>query len=97
MQRQYNVGLNANPGTISYSVDKRRYHRMGPRGPEKAWIGDNNDILRNRRYLDPSKPKHSPKVHGPMLGRMKHQPVNMMAAAPKYSPGYTSDVSHLVV
>ncbi|KAM7364715.1 glutamate ionotropic receptor NMDA type subunit 1 isoform 3-T3 [Cochliomyia hominivorax] len=97
MQRQYNVGLNANPGTISYSVDKRRYHRLGSRGPENAWIGDHNDMLRNRRYLDPSKPKHSPKVHAPLLGRIKQpqQPGNLMP--PKYSPGYTSDVSHLVV
>lgn len=95
MQRQYNVGLNANPGTISYTVDKRRYHRLGAhRGPENAWIGD-NDMLRNRRYLDPSlKPKHSPKVHAPLLGRLK-TPGNLMP--PKYSPGYTSDVSHLVV
>ncbi|XP_058984553.1 glutamate [NMDA] receptor subunit 1 [Musca domestica] len=96
MQRQYNVGLNSNPGTISYTVDKRRYHRLGggSRVPEKAWLGD-NDMLRNRRYLDPTfKPKHSPKVHGPMLGKIKHSG-NLMP--PKYSPGYTSDVSHLVV
>lgn len=48
MQRQYNVGLNSNPGTISLAVDKHRYPRIGPRGPERAWPGE-TDILRNRR------------------------------------------------
>lgn len=55
MQRQYNVGLNANPpGTISLTVDKNRYPKLGPRGPERAWPGE-TDILRNRR-IDFKKP-----------------------------------------
>ena len=53
MQRQYNVGLNP-PGTISLSVDKHRYPKLGPRGPERAWPGE-TDILRNRR-IDFKKP-----------------------------------------
>lgn len=51
MQRQYNVGLNAHTGTISLAVDKNRYPRLGPRGPERAWPGD-SDILRNRKIID---------------------------------------------
>lgn len=49
MQRQYNVGLNSTPGTISLAVDKNRYSRLGPRGPERAWPGE-PDALRNRRF-----------------------------------------------
>lgn len=49
MQRQYNVGLNSTPGTISLAVDKNRYSRLGPRGPERAWPGE-IDPLRNRRF-----------------------------------------------
>lgn len=94
MQRQYNVGLNANPGTISLAVDKRRYPRMGPRAPEQAWKTD-ADILRNRRYLvEATKGGHTPVVHMPILGKMR-PPTNMLP--PRYSPAYTSDVSHLVV
>lgn len=49
MQRQYNVGLSTNPGTISLAVDNNRYPRMlPPRGPERGWPGDTN-MLRNRR------------------------------------------------
>lgn len=51
MQRQYNVGLNAMPGTISFAVDKNRYPRLGPRGPERAWPGE-TDIVRNRKLND---------------------------------------------
>ncbi|XP_014091080.1 glutamate [NMDA] receptor subunit 1 [Bactrocera oleae] len=94
MQRQYNVGLNATPGTISFAVDKRRYPRMGPRAPEQAWKSD-ADFLRNRRYLDDAtKGGHSPAVHMPILGKMR-PPTNMLP--PRYSPAYTSNVSHLVV
>lgn len=48
MQRQYNIGLNSNPGTISLAVDNHRYSRIGPRGPERAWPGE-TDNIRNRR------------------------------------------------
>lgn len=77
MQRQYNVGLNATPGTISLAVDKHRYPRLGPRGPERAWPGD-TDIVRNRKLNDPDN------------RTIKKSP-------PKYSPAYTTDVSHLIV
>ncbi|XP_055680763.1 glutamate [NMDA] receptor subunit 1 [Lutzomyia longipalpis] len=75
MQRQYNIGLNSTPGTISLAVDKhpRFPPRLGPRGPERAWPGD-SDLIRNRRLEEKG-------YKGP----------------PKYSPAYTSDVSHLVV
>lgn len=49
MQRQYNVGLNSTPGTISLAVDKNRYSRLGAHGPERAWPGE-ADALRNRRF-----------------------------------------------
>lgn len=60
MQRQYNVGMNvgglgtSNPGTISLSisttVDNHRYPRIvQPRGPERAWPGETDAVLRNRR------------------------------------------------
>lgn len=53
MQRQYNVGLRATaPGTISLTVDKHRYPKLGPRGPERAWPGDRDPMLRNNRRLD---------------------------------------------
>ncbi|KAL9872985.1 glutamate ionotropic receptor NMDA type subunit 1 isoform 1-T4 [Glossina fuscipes fuscipes] len=97
MQRQYNIGLNSHTGTISYAVDKRRYHRLGGhRGPENAWTGD-MDALRSRRCLEETtKLKHSPKIHAPLpLLNKNRQPINLLP--PRYSPGYTSDVSHLVV
>lgn len=73
MQRQYNIGLNSsNPGTISLAVDKNRLPKLGLRGPERAWPGD--DILRNRRLEDKG-----------------------IKPPPRYSPAYTSNVSHLVV
>lgn len=53
MQRQYNVGLGtSNPGTISFAVDNHRYPRiaqLGQRGPERAWPGETDPVLRNRR------------------------------------------------
>lgn len=52
MQRQYNVGMGtSNPGTISLAVDNNRYTpRIGqPRGPERAWPGETDPVLRNRR------------------------------------------------
>lgn len=58
MQRQYNVGLRAvaaPPGTISQTVDKHRYPKLGPRGPpERAWPATGNE-LRSRRleYANP--------------------------------------------
>lgn len=86
MQRQYNVGLNANPGTISLAVDKTRYPRLGARGPERAWPGD-SDIVRNRRaYEDSSKNAFGWK-----------QSISNLLPPPRYSPAYTSNVSHLVV
>ncbi|KAH8278958.1 hypothetical protein KR018_011777 [Drosophila ironensis] len=107
MQRQYNVGLHAThvPGTISLAVDKRRYPRLGQRlGPERAWPGDAADVLRIRRPYELGKPGQSPKVMAAnqpampmpiaMLGKTRPQQ-NMLP--PRYSPGYTSDVSHLVV
>uniref|UniRef100_Q296F7 Glutamate [NMDA] receptor subunit 1 n=1 Tax=Drosophila pseudoobscura pseudoobscura TaxID=46245 RepID=NMDA1_DROPS len=100
MQRQYNVGLNSThpPGTISLAVDKRRYPRLGQRlGPERAWPGDAADVLRTRRPYELGKPGQSPKVMvatPAMLGRTRPQQ-NILP--PRYSPGYTSDVSHLVV
>ncbi|TDG47571.1 hypothetical protein AWZ03_006010 [Drosophila navojoa] len=91
MQRQYNVGLMAShaPGTISLAVDKRRYPRLGQRlGPERAWPGDAADVLRIRRPYDLTK-------SGQLgLGRTRPQ---QNPLPPRYSPGYTSDVSHLVV
>ncbi|XP_017847480.1 glutamate [NMDA] receptor subunit 1 [Drosophila busckii] len=84
MQRQYNVGLMAShtPGTISLAVDKRRFPRLGQRlGPERAWPGDAAEVLRIR------------KPHELMV---KPRPAQN-ALPPRYSPGYTSDVSHLVV
>ncbi|XP_017023477.1 glutamate [NMDA] receptor subunit 1 [Drosophila kikkawai] len=105
MQRQYNVGLNSThpPGTISLAVDKRRYPRLGQRlGPERAWPGDAADVLRIRRPYELGKPGQSPKVMAagqpampmPMLGKTRPQ---QSVLPPRYSPGYTSDVSHLVV
>ncbi|KAH8265317.1 hypothetical protein KR038_003926 [Drosophila bunnanda] len=104
MQRQYNVGLNSHPpGTISLAVDKRRYPRLGQRlGPERAWPGDAADVLRIRRPYELGKPGQSPKVMAagqpampmPMLGKTRPQ---QSVLPPRYSPGYTSDVSHLVV
>ncbi|KAH8291817.1 hypothetical protein KR054_000986 [Drosophila jambulina] len=105
MQRQYNVGLNSThpPGTISLAVDKRRYPRLGQRlGPERAWPGDAADVLRIRRPYELGKPGQSPKVMAagqpampmPMLGKTRPQ---QGVLPPRYSPGYTSDVSHLVV
>lgn len=84
MQRQYNVGLNSNPGTISLAVDKNRFPRLGPRGPERGWPGDSN-LVRNRRALDELKA-------GP-----KGKSLTSLPPPPRYSPAYTSDVSHLVV
>lgn len=75
MQRQYNIGLNSTPGTISFAVDKHRYPRLGPRGPERAWPGD-TDIIRNRKIEDKNFTKKPP---------------------PRYSPAFTTDVSHLIV
>lgn len=91
MQRQYNVGLMAShaPGTISLAVDKRRYPRLGQRlGPERAWPGDAADVLRIRRPYDLTK--------SGQLGLGKTRP-QQNPLPPRYSPGYTSDVSHLVV
>lgn len=95
MQRQYNVGLMARqpPGTISLAVDKRRYPRLGQRlGPERAWPGDAADVLRTRRPYDLTKSGLVP----PALGLGKTRP-QQNPLPPRYSPGYTSDVSHLVV
>ncbi|XP_062121525.1 glutamate [NMDA] receptor subunit 1 [Drosophila sulfurigaster albostrigata] len=95
MQRQYNVGLMAShaPGTISLAVDKRRYPRLGQRlGPERAWPGDAADVLRIRRPYELAKSGLAP----PQLGLGKTRP-QQNQLPPRYSPGYTSDVSHLVV
>lgn len=60
MQRQYNVGMNvglgtSNPGTISLAVDNHRYPRIvQPRGPERAWPGETDAIIRNRRLENDS-------------------------------------------
>ncbi|XP_002064686.2 glutamate [NMDA] receptor subunit 1 isoform X1 [Drosophila willistoni] len=102
MQRQYNVGLNSRaPGTISLAVDKKRYPRLSQRmGPERAWPGDAAEVLRMRRPYEIGKPGQSPKVIGgpphPMLGKTRPQ-AQQNLLPPRYSPGYTSDVSHLVV
>lgn len=66
MQRQYNVGLNTNPGSISLAVDKYRYPRIvggGYRGPERAWPGDSevrNRSNDNRGGFKKPPPKYSP-------------------------------------
>lgn len=62
MQRQYNVGMNVGlgtsiqiPGTISLAVDNHRYPRIvQPRGPERAWPGETDAVLRNRRLENDS-------------------------------------------
>lgn len=106
MQRQYNVGLNSNqPGTISLAVDRNRYPRVGPRGPERAWPGGDTELCRNRRQLldgSPSRgifgnrnPNKQPPsgIQPSTTGAASH----LQLPPPRYSPAYTSDVSHLVV
>ena len=99
MQRQYNVGFNSNhPGTISYQVDKIRYPRPGLRGPERAWPGgDNNLAVSRRNMLD-----GSPNRGFFNRNQTRQQPAtsassHLQLPPPRYSPAYTSDVSHLVV
>uniref|UniRef100_A0A336MEH8 Glutamate [NMDA] receptor subunit 1 n=1 Tax=Culicoides sonorensis TaxID=179676 RepID=A0A336MEH8_CULSO len=65
MQRQYNVGLNSVPKTISSVVDRNRYPRLGPiprTGPERAWPGG-TEIAKNRKNEESLKggpPKYLP-------------------------------------
>lgn len=64
MQRQYNIGLSSNPGTISLAVDKSRFGalggaRLGPRPPERAWP-DGNDFMRNRTNFKAPPPRYPP-------------------------------------
>ncbi|KAL5274466.1 GRIN1 family protein [Megaselia abdita] len=106
MQRQYNVGLNSNqPGTISLAVDRNRYPQLGPRGPERAWPGGDAELCRNRRQLLDGSPSHG--IFG-NRNQNKQQPSGLQPSTtgstshlqlppPRYSPAYTSDVSHLVV
>lgn len=104
MQRQYNIGLNSHPGTISYNVDKRSYHRLKSKNVENAWSGQ--ETLEKprppRRVVLPKgidfgvspKMRKSSNVHL-KSARKSRQLVNFLP--PQYSPGYTKDVSHLVV
>lgn len=66
MQRQYNVGLNtSNPGTISFAVDNHRYPRIAQqRGPERAWPGETDAVLRNRRLENDSNKFRKPPPPG---------------------------------
>lgn len=65
MQRQYNVGINSVPKTISSVVDRNRYPRLGPiprSGPERAWPGG-TEIAKNRKNEEGLKggpPKYLP-------------------------------------
>lgn len=66
MQRQYNVGLNSVPKTISSVVDRNRLGpRLGPiprTGPERAWPGG-TEIAKNRKNEESLKggpPKYLP-------------------------------------
>lgn len=104
MQRQYNVGLNSNqPGTISLAVDRNRFPRVGPSGPERAWPGGDTELCRNRRQLLDGSPSRgifgnrnqNKQTPGPpsATGTTPH----LQLPPPRYSPAYTSDVSHLVV
>lgn len=101
MQRQYNVGLNSNqPGTISLAVDRNRYPRLGPRGPERAWPGGDTELCRNRRQLLDGSPSRG--IFGNRnQNKLQLQPggsaSHLQLPPPRYSPAYTSDVSHLVV
>lgn len=57
MQRQYNVGLNSVPKTISSVVDR---NRLGPRG---AWPGGTTELAKNRKNEESLKggpPKYLP-------------------------------------
>lgn len=63
MQRQYNVGINSVPKTISSVVDRNRYPRLGPiprTGPERAWPGG-NEFQKNRKNEDGLKVSGPPK------------------------------------
>lgn len=82
LQRQYNVGLGtSNPGTISLAVDNHRYpSRIAQtRGPERAWPGETDPVIRNRRLENDS-------------NKCFRKP-----PPPRYTSGYTTDVSHLIV
>lgn len=81
LQRQYNVGLGtSNPGTISLAVDNHRYPRIAQtRGPERAWPGETDPVIRNRRLENDS-------------NKCFRKP-----PPPRYTSGYTTDVSHLIV
>lgn len=86
MQRQYNVGLGtSNPGTISLAVDNHRYARIAqPRSipqPERAWPGETDAVLRNRRLENDTTNNK---------GHFRKLP-------PRYTSAYTTDVSHLIV
>lgn len=103
MQRQYNIGLNSHPGTISYAVDKRSYQRLKSKDAENAWnepgAGDKlrpprRTILPRGNELVSPKMRKSSNVHLKTV-RKSRQLVNFLP--PQYSPGYTKDVSHLVV
>ena len=65
MQRQYNIGLNSNPGTISLAVDKSRFSGLGgrlgggPRLPERAWP-ESNEFPRNRTNFKAPPPRYPP-------------------------------------
>lgn len=102
MQRQYNIGLNSHPGTISYAVDKRSYQRLKNKAAENTWGGGvtGQKPRPPRRVVLPKGEGVSPKLRKSSnvhlkTGRKSRQLVNFMP--PQYSPGYTKDVSHLVV
>lgn len=80
MQRQYNIGLNIDPGTISLAVDNNTNRLAKLRGPERVWPkGSDITITEANRY-----------------GCENNKCLNK-GPPPKYSPAFTSDVSHLVV
>lgn len=83
MQRQYNVGLaTSNPGTISLAVDNHRYARIAQQ-PRGPERGwpGETDAVLRNRRLENDN------------NRCFRKP----APPPRYTSGYTTDVSHLIV